>query len=169
MRYFIPSARWAVLTLLCFSLYAGSAFPSFVQADKVLVIKSKRLLLLLQNGSILRQYEICIGRNPVGHKTRQGDNKTPEGNYVLDSRNPKSRFHLSLHISYPDKADSINARQSGVSPGGSIMIHGFPKGITMDDLGPNRDWTKGCIAVSNSAIEEIWQLVPDKTPIEILP
>jgi len=155
--------------LLCFSLSSVSAFSSIDQADKVLVIKNKRLLLLLQNGSVLRKYDICLGRNPRGHKTRQGDNKTPEGNYVLDSRNPKSTFHLSLHISYPGKTDMLNARHSKVSPGGGIMIHGFPDGITIDDLGPYRDWTKGCIAVSNTAMEEIWRLVPDGTPIEIIP
>ena len=155
--------------LFCFVLYGGGAFASFPQADKVLVIKSKRVLMLLQNGSILREYQICLGRNPKGHKTRQGDYRTPEGTYILDFRNPRSTFHLSLHISYPGRADILNARCRGVSPGGDIMIHGFPQGITTDDLGGYRDWTKGCIAVSNNDIEEIWQLVPDGTPIEIRP
>jgi murein L,D-transpeptidase YafK len=155
--------------LFCLILYAGGAFASFDQVDKVLVVKSKRLLMLLQNGSVLRKYEICLGRNPKGHKTRKGDYRTPEGTYILDSRNPKSSYHLSLHISYPSKEDSLKARRLGVSPGNGIMIHGFPQGITIDNLGPYRDWTKGCIAVSNTAIEEIWQLVPDGTPIEILP
>src|SRR5208283_4142280 len=155
MRFHSPSAKWAFFLLLCFFPYTASAFVFFAQADKVLVVKSKRLLLLLQNGSVLRKYEICLGRDPLGHKTRQGDNKTPEGNYVLDSRNPKSSFHLSLHISYPGKTDILTARHSNISPGGGIMIHGFPDGITIDDLGPYRDWTKGCIAVSNTAMEEI--------------
>ena len=155
--------------MCCLMLYGGGAFASFPHADKVLVIKSKRVLLLLQNGSILREYQICLGRNPKGRKTRQGDYRTPEGTYVLDSRNPKSSFHLSLHISYPSKTDSLEARRLGVSPGSSIMIHGLPDGITIDDIGGYQDWTKGCIAVSNSAIEEIWRLVPDGTPIEIKP
>jgi murein L,D-transpeptidase YafK len=165
-----PSTKWAFFLMIFFFLYAGTTLASFAQADKVLVIKSKHLLLLLQNGSVLRKYDICLGRNPVGHKSRQGDYKTPEGNYVLDSRNSKSKFHLSLHISYPAKADILKARQSNVSPGGGIMIHGFPEeGIAIDDLGPYRDWTKGCIAVSNADMEEIWRLVPDGTPIEIVP
>ncbi len=155
--------------LFCILLYAGGAFASVDQADKVLVIKSKRVLLLLQNGSVLREYQICLGRNPKGRKTRQGDYRTPEGTYLLDSRNPNSTFHLSLHISYPGKKDRLIARRRGVSPGSDIMIHGLPEGMTIDDLGGYRDWTKGCIAVSNTAIEEIWQLVPDGTPIEIRP
>jgi murein L,D-transpeptidase YafK len=163
------SGKNAGFLLFCLILYAGSTFASFTQADKVLVIKSKRVLLLLQNGSILRKYQICLGRNPKGRKTREGDYRTPEGTYMLDSRNPKSAFHLSLHISYPGKTDILKARGRGVSPGGDIMIHGFPEGITTDDLGGYRDWTKGCIAVSNNDIEEIWQLVPDGTTIEIVP
>ncbi|MBF0506255.1 MAG: L,D-transpeptidase family protein [Nitrospirae bacterium] len=153
----------------CLIFYCGSAPASFVQADRVVVIKSKHVLMLFQNGYVVKTYQVCLGRNPVGHKMREGDNRTPEGTYILDFRNPKSTFHLSLHISYPDREDSLRARQSGFSPGGGIMIHGFPDGFTMDDLGKQRDWTKGCIAVSNADIEEIWQLVPDGTPIEILP
>jgi len=162
------SGKCAGLLLLCIILYAGNSFASLTQADKVLVIKSKRLLLLLQNGSVLRQYDICLGRNPKGHKTRQGDYRTPEGTYFIDSRKQSRNFHLALHISYPNREDVIRARSSRVSPGSQIMLHGLPEGITIDDL-PYRDWTKGCIAVSNAAIEEIWELVPDGTPIEILP
>lgn len=125
--------------------------------------------MLLQNGSVVKKYKVCLGRHPVGQKTRAGDNRTPEGTYTLDRRNPKSKFHRSLHVSYPSQSDSLNARQLGVSPGKDIMIHGFPDGFSMDDLGAHPDWTKGCIAVANAAIEEIWQLVPNGTPIEILP
>jgi murein L,D-transpeptidase YafK len=153
----------------CIFLYYGSVQASFVQADKVVVIKSKHILMLLQNGSVVKTYTICLGRNPVGHKIKAGDNRTPEGNYTLDFRNTRSKFHMSLHISYPGREDIIRARQLGVSPGGHIMLHGFPAGVTMEDIGEHVDWTKGCIAVSNAAIEEIWRLVPDGTPIEILP
>jgi murein L,D-transpeptidase YafK len=159
----------AGLLLSCLILCAGTALASFDHVDKVLVVKNKRLLMLLQNGSVLREYKICLGKSPKGRKTRRGDYRTPEGTYILDSRNPKSNYHLSLHISYPSRTDRLKARHRGVSPGSDIMIHGFPEDISMDDLGPYRDWTKGCIAVSNSAIEEIWQLVPDGTPIEIVP
>lgn len=155
--------------MLCVILFAVNTFASFGQVDKVVVVKSRRILLLLQNGSVLKRYDICLGRRPKGRKIKKGDFRTPEGTYIIDSRNPNSSYHLSLHISYPSKADSLKARRLGVSPGSDIMLHGFPDGITIDDLGPIKDWTKGCIAVSNSAIEEIWQLVPDGTPIEILP
>ncbi len=169
MRCRFPSVKSTCVLLFCLALYAGGAYASFPQADKVVVIKSRRVLLLLQNGSILREYQICLGRNPKGRKTKQGDYRTPEGTYILDSRNPKSSFHLSLHISYPSRTDTLKARRTGVSAGSDIMIHGLPEGMTIDDIGGYRDWTKGCIAVSNTAIEEIWQLVPDGTPIEILP
>ncbi len=169
MRFHFPSGKSAGFLLCCLVLYAGGVFASFTHADKVLVIKSKRVLLLLQNGSILREYQICLGRNPKGPKTRRGDYRTPEGTYILDSRNPNSSFHLSLHISYPSKTDILKARLRGLAPGSNVTIHGFPDGITIDDIGGYLDWTKGCIAVSNHDIEEIWQLVPDGTPIEIKP
>lgn len=153
----------------CIIFHCGNALASFDQADKVVVIKSKRVLMLLRNGSVMKTYPICLGRRPVGQKVRAGDTKTPEGDYILDSRNPKSRFHLSLHISYPSREDSLRASQLGFSPGGDVMIHGFPDGFTMDDVDKHLNWTKGCIAVSNASIEEIWQLVPDGTPIKILP
>jgi murein L,D-transpeptidase YafK len=153
----------------CIFFYNGVAFASLGGVDKVVVIKSERILMLLQKGSVVKTYKVCLGRNPLGRKTKEGDNRTPEGIYKLDGRNPKSKFHMSLHVSYPSKADRLIARRLGVSPGGNIMIHGFPDGITMDDIPEHLDWTKGCIAVANSAIEEIWQLVPNGTPIEILP
>ncbi len=137
-----------------------------VRADKILVLKSKRQLQLMSGGHVLKSYRISLGRSPEGAKTYRGDGKTPEGHYAIDSRNQYSRFHLALHVSYPNSADV--ARASGSDPGGSIMIHGLPNGH-----GPRwqqkqfTDWTAGCIAVSDSAIEEIWRLVPDGTPIEI--
>ena len=153
----------------CIIFYCGSALASFDQADKVVVIKSERVLILFRNGSVMKTYSIYLGRNPMGHKVRAGDARTPEGDYILDSRNSKSKFHLSLHISYPSREDSLRASQLGFSPGGDVMIHGFPDGFTTDDVDKRLNWTKGCIAVSNASIEEIWQLVPDGTPIKILP
>ncbi len=156
--------------LTCCILFCnGVAFASLGRVDKVVVIKSEHTLMLLQKGSVVKTYKVCLGRNPLGHKTRAGDNRTPEGTYKLYRGNPKSKFHMSLHVSYPSDADRLKARQLGVSPGGNIMIHGFPDGISMDDIPENLDWTRGCIAVANSDIEEIWQLVPNGTPIEILP
>lgn len=140
------------------------------KADTVLVTKSKRRLELLSGGQVIKSYFIALGRNPVGHKTREGDGRTPEGSYVLDWRNPNSRFYRSIHVSYPGPADLRRARRKGVSPGGAIMIHGLPN--DEPDIGwahALRDWTEGCIAVTNAQMDEIWQLVDDGTPIVILP
>lgn len=146
------------------------ALATFAQADKVVVIKSKRLMMLLQNGEILKTYRIALGKQPLGHKIHEGDQKTPEGTYILNSRNPKSKYHLSLTISYPNESDILNAQKRGISPGGSIMIHGLSEDLAnLGKLHRALDWTNGCIAVTNSEIEEIWQLVPDGIPIEIKP
>ncbi len=138
------------------------------QADAVLVSKKERKLYLLRDGAAYRDYSIALGGNPVGHKQQEGDQKTPEGDYVLDWRNPQSAFHLSLHVSYPNEVDRAAAEARGVSPGGLIMIHGQRNGFGwLGVLVQMRDWTDGCIAVTNVAMEEIWRAVPDGTPIHI--
>lgn len=144
--------------------------PSYepLQADWIVVVKSQRVMRLLRRGEVIREYTVSLGKNPRGHKVKQGDNRTPEGLYVIAGRNPKSAYHLALKISYPDPIDVLNAKAKGVNPGGNIMIHGLPNGIKNKYL-MEKDWTNGCIAVSNEEMEEIWNLVPDGTPIEILP
>jgi tetratricopeptide (TPR) repeat protein len=139
-------------------------------ADKILIEKNERRLTLLSKGEVLRTYKIALGGNPDGPKERQGDNKTPEGTYVIDSRNRGSLYHLSLHISYPNEKDKKRARQLGVSPGGDIMIHGIKNGFSWaGDLHTKVDWTKGCIAVTDEEIEEIDKLAPSGTIVEIKP
>jgi len=143
---------------------------SLIKVDKVVLIKSKRVLILLRQGEIFKTYRVALGKEPNGHKTKAGDKKTPEGTYKLDSRKPDSKFHLAIHISYPNESDIVNAHKRGVSPGGDIMIHGLPHDLGgVGKLHRLSDWTNGCIAVTNSEIEEIWRLVPDGTPIEIRP
>lgn len=140
------------------------------QVDKIVVDKSRRRMTLIGRQRIVRSYRISLGASPVGTKERRGDNRTPEGRYVIVGRNPKSAFHLSLRLSYPTPTDIERARRAGSDPGGDIMIHGTPNW-----LGPlgaalkGSDWTAGCIAVANDDIEEIWNLVADGTPIEIRP
>jgi murein L,D-transpeptidase YafK len=161
-----------IITMFLCSLFPFSpAFASVVKADKIVVIKGKRVMLLLNNGEILKAYRISLGKHPVGHKTFQGDQKTPEGTYVIDSRISDSKFYLALHISYPNDADIKNAQELGVDPGGDIVIHGLPNGLgrKIGKLHRMSDWTGGCIAVTNSEMEEIWQLIPDRTAIEIKP
>ncbi|MBM3274270.1 MAG: L,D-transpeptidase family protein [Candidatus Sericytochromatia bacterium] len=139
-----------------------------VQAHLVAVEKGKHLLTLYRGNSAIATYSVALGQS--GAKAKEGDGKTPEGRYTIDWRNARSRFHRSLHISYPSAADRARASAIGNNPGGDIMIHGLPGHMAW--LGPlhrTRDWTLGCIAVTNQEIEQIWRLVPDGTPIEIRP
>jgi len=141
-----------------------------LSADHVLVEKTKRRLTLFSDGQVLKRYKISLGREPVGAKVRSGDNRTPEGVYYIDYRIEDSDFHLALHISYPNAADMHRARQMGYAPGGSIMLHGLKNNDKeIAYYHGVFDWTKGCIAVTNAEIEEIWQLVPNGTSIEIRP
>ena len=136
-------------------------------ADHVVVDKTARTLALYAGGALLHTIGgIQLGDAPVGHKRFEGDERTPEGRYVIDYGNPQSAYTLSLHISYPNDADRAFARARGRSPGGAIFIHGQPTGREgrMDG-----DWTDGCIAVSNAEMELLWRMVPDGTPIDILP
>jgi murein L,D-transpeptidase YafK len=137
--------------------------PAAQQADAIRVQKAQRRMALLRGGRTLATYRIVLGGAPVGHKREQGDQRTPEGDYRITYRNGRSRFHLSLRISYPDAADRRQALARGVDPGGDIMIHGATP------PGSRADWTEGCIAVTNAEMEAIWQRVPVGTPISIEP
>jgi murein L,D-transpeptidase YafK len=139
-------------------------------ADRIVVAKADRTLTLYRGAQVLRTYQVALGRNPVGPKDQEGDGRTPEGVYVIDSRNVQSAFHRSLHISYPNADDRRRAAARRLRPGGAIMIHGLPNGLgAVGGAHRLRDWTEGCIAVTNSEIEEIWRLVPNGTRIEIRP
>jgi tetratricopeptide (TPR) repeat protein len=138
--------------------------------DRILIEKGTRRLMLISQGEVLKSYKIALGGNPAGPKERQGDNKTPEGTYVIDARNRDSRFHLSLHISYPNESDRKRAKELGVAPGGDIMIHGIKNGFSwVGDAHTEVDWTKGCIAVTDEEIEEISKVAPNGTIVEIRP
>jgi len=138
--------------------------------DRILIEKNARRLMVISQGEVLKSYNIALGGNPIGPKERQGDNKTPEGTYVIDGRNKDSRFHLSLHISYPNERDKNRAKELGVSPGGDIMIHGIKNGSPwVGEAHAEVDWTKGCIAVTDEEIEEISRLAPNGTIVEIRP
>ena len=158
--------------LLLIGMLAGvqSQTNARTKADQVIVVKSVRTLTLMSNGRVLRAYKVALGGSPTGAKQQQGDHRTPEGHYILDRRNPKSRFYKSIHISYPNEKDRREAARRGVSPGGDIMVHGLPNGFGwLGETHRSLDWTDGCIAVSNSEIDEIWDLVADGTPVEIRP
>jgi murein L,D-transpeptidase YafK len=139
-------------------------------ADKILIEKKARRLTLLRDSMPIRNYRVALGSAPAGPKTCQGDCRTPEGFYVVDRRNKNSLYHWALHISYPNAADRIAARKHKCSPGGDICIHGLPNGYGwIGGAHTAHDWTLGCIAVTNKEIEEIWNLVPDGTVVEIRP
>ncbi|WP_408998015.1 L,D-transpeptidase family protein [Syntrophus buswellii] len=139
-------------------------------ADRILVLKKERLLMLISKDQVLKTYKIALGKDPNGPKEREGDNKTPEGTYIIDSRNRDSKYHLSLHISYPNERDKNRAKKMGVSPGGNIMIHGIKNGFSwIGDFHRGFDWTNGCIAVTDEEIEEIARLVPNGTTVDIRP
>lgn len=141
-----------------------------VKADRVLVWKAKRKLYLLRDGRVLHRYRVALGREPEGPKRREGDGRTPEGVYRLDWRNPDSRFHRSIHISYPNEDERTRAARRGIDPGGQIMLHGLPDKLEdFEEIHRRRDWTEGCIAVTNDEMDEIWALVEDGTVIEIRP
>jgi murein L,D-transpeptidase YafK len=159
------SFLWICVFFLNFLLPEASL--AFAPIDRVLVVKSERMLYLKSNGEIFRRYPVALGPVPWGHKQQEGDERTPEGRYVLDYKNQESRFYKSIRVSYPNLRDRLRAEELGVSPGGNIMIHGQPEGA--EDGAQLFNWTDGCIAVSNEHMDEIWQLVTVGTPIEILP
>lgn len=155
---------------------ALSAAPIAAQAgdlpkvDKIVVEKSAHTLSLYFHGQIVKTYRVAIGVGAPGQKVSGGDDRTPEGTYVIDSKNPKSDFTRALHISYPSAADRERSRKAGARAGGLIAIHGTPDWIErIQDAGEHPDWTAGCIAVRNTEIEELYAIVPVGTPIEIKP
>lgn len=157
-------------TALAVALCAAVPARAADKADLVRVDKSERRLELLHKGTVLRSYRVALGNAPEGHKREEGDERTPEGRYVLDWRNPGSSFHKSIHISYPNAADRAAAKAAGRDPGGLIMIHGQPNGFGWWSwLLQLVDWTDGCIAVTDAEMDEIWTMVDNGTPIEITP
>ncbi len=140
------------------------------KADKIVVYKSQRRMVLLRGGTIVRSYHVALGHNPFGQKNAAGDGKTPEGTYYIDRRNIASDYHLALHISYPQENDIARAAAHGAEPGGAIMIHGQPNSLTPEERKLlSTDWTAGCIALTNPEIDEVWRLVDDGVTVEIDP
>lgn len=181
-RFYLPKFKLLlVLILLSFiSLLSISAItyaeniakepiPTDVTIDKIFVDKSERSLQLLSDDKVVKSYRIALGDSPVGHKQQQGDERTPVGTYELDYKNENSIAHRSIHISYPNSADKARARRLGVNPGGDIMIHGQMNGFGhLAAINQRRDWTDGCIAVTNAEMDEIMSVYKAGMPIEIV-
>jgi murein L,D-transpeptidase YafK len=167
---YVRGAACLALFALASLLGAAPAALADLKIDRLVIEKSQRVLILEHDGSPVRSYSIALGGAPRGHKQREGDQRTPEGQYTIDARNEDSAFHRSLRISYPNEADRRRAEREGVDPGGQIMIHGIGEAdAQMRKLHPYIDWTAGCVAVTDSEIEEIWSLVELGTPIVIRP
>lgn len=164
-----------LLTFLLFSCSSDKESPKAMHSspiDNILVEKAKRQMHLRSGENIVKTYRISLGKNPVGAKVKSGDNKTPEGNYTIEKHNPQSKFHLALKISYPNAEQIKTAKEGNYEPGGDIMIHGYPnkKSPFLFKFKHRwKDWTAGCIAVTNDEIEEIYDAVKDGTPIAIKP
>lgn len=157
-------------TVVLFLLLVGSSVHASPKADLVLVKKSERKLVLFSGGQPFREFRVALGPKPQGPKIAIGDERTPEGEYILDRKNEKSAFYKSIHISYPNDVDRERAEKLGLQPGGSIMIHGQPN-ITQwpEEVAQKFNWTSGCIAVTDGQMDEIWDAVDVGTPIRIQP
>ena len=160
--------KWLIVLTLLLPWGIGQAQVNPV--DRVRVVKSTRTLYLMHGDTVVRRFKVALGGTPVGRKQREGDQRTPEGRYVLDFRKADSGFYRALHVSYPDPQDRARAQAQGVEPGGAIMIHGQRNGLGwLGGLTQRFDWTDGCIALSNADMAQVWQLVQVPTPIDIEP
>ena len=169
-RWWLALPIAALVVTLAWTSWPATRLPPGTHADRIVVHKANRTLDLYSGGEIVRTYHVSLGRSPVGPKTQAGDGRTPEGNYRLDYRKLDSSFHRALHISYPSAADISGASARGVAPGGNVMVHGMKNRLGWIGRAHRLiDWTDGCVAVTDSEIEEILGAVPDGTPITIVP
>ncbi len=151
----------ALLTLIL-------SIPAYAEVDLVKVDKSKSKMYLLDGENVVKEYHVAFGASPKGHKQQEGDEKTPEGSYILDYKKENSSFYRAMHISYPNKADTAGAKSRGVSAGGFIMVHGQRNFLGwLSSITQNFNWTNGCIALTNSEIDQFMELVKVGTKIEI--
>jgi hypothetical protein len=152
------------------AVVAATPYPPIGLADSIVVEKKAHLLTLFRDGKPMRTYLVALGGNPRGDKVSAGDRRTPEGVFFIDSRQPNSKYHLALHISYPDAVHRARSIAAGVAPGGDIMIHGLPNGFGAAGATHRvNDWTNGCVALTDEEIDQIWSAVPIGTPVQIKP
>jgi murein L,D-transpeptidase YafK len=161
----------AVLLLLGFDgQSAARSIPTAVRADTILIVKHERKLYLLRDNHPLRSYRIALGLSPTGAKEREWDFRTPEGSYIIDFRQEHSHYFKALHISYPSPADLKRSSALHLPAGGNIFIHGEPNRPSKPvSYYKTRDWTNGCIALSDEDLQDVWDLTAGPTPVEIVP
>lgn len=163
-------AALLLLIFLGWIYYPAPSLPSGTKASRIVIHKSDHSLILYAKDKPIKTYRVSLGRGGLSPKQHEGDKKTPEGHYIIDHRNKNSGYYRSLHISYPNMQDRARAAKTNQSPGGDIMIHGLRNG--MDFIGSMHlliDWTRGCIALTNAEMDELWSAVPSGTPVEIFP
>jgi murein L,D-transpeptidase YafK len=163
-------SRRAILLAALSTLAIGCSakLDATKKVDKIVVVKSAHTMTLYSANSPLKVYKVALGRGAGDAKEHRGDHETPEGNYLIDAKNAHSRFHLALHVSYPNAEDKARAKSLGQPAGGDIMIHAVePKFAWLGGLQHDVDWTDGCIAVTDKEMDESWKVVPVGTPIEI--
>ena len=167
----IPITGHCMKRLFVILLFLLSSIAMAIDnATEVIVYKEERIMILMSGDREIARYDIVLGGNPEGHKQQEGDQRTPEGEYVLDYKKADSAYYKAIHISYPNERDKANAQKMGVNPGGFIMIHGQKNGFEWAELiAQQLDWTEGCIAVKNAEMDEIWEAVDAGTPIAIHP
>jgi len=166
----VVSVALCVLAFYFYAHHNWHPLPAGTAIDRILVEKSAKRLSIFRDGNQVKRYRIALGRNPVAAKQEEGDMKTPEGLYQIDSRNAQSSFHLALHISYPSDEDNQHAAARGISAGSDIMIHGIQNGRGwIGAFHRWKNWTAGCIALTDEEIEELWRATPDGTLVEIRP
>jgi murein L,D-transpeptidase YafK len=172
--WFVKRIKWfgllIIVGLLTYYVYPRPKLPVDAKVDRIVVIKSKRRLIVYQGQNELKSYKISLGRQPIGKKQVEGDMKTPEGVYFINSKNPNSRYYKSFGISYPNQDDIDNAKRVGKNPGGDILIHGARKGFGFFSTWLRFfDWTQGCIALTNNEMDELYNHVEIGTVVEIKP
>jgi len=167
-RWIFAAIGCAILSFAAPLITQSASAPQ--KADSILILKKDHVLELLKDGKVIRTYKVALGRGGLAPKQREGGGRTPEGHYIIDSRNAESHYHKALHVSYPNEEDRKRAAKLGVAPGGAIMIHGLPNGMGWIGAAHRLyDWTLGCIAVTDEEIDEIWAMAPIGTPVEIRP
>jgi len=166
----IITVALVIVTSLFYANWTYEPLHPGGKADQVVIEKASSRLLVFYHGELLLNYPVALGSSPFGPKTLERDNKTPEKNYVIDWRNSQSGYHLPLHISYPSVMDVSCAKSGGYPPGGAIMIHGIKSGFGwIGRFHRVFNWNRGCIALTNPEINELWKIVPNGTLIRIDP
>lgn len=169
-KTFLLTALVAFAGAALFYLYPEERLPAGTTIDKLVVLKSERQLLAYSDGELVKTYIIALGRNPEGDKEYEGDKKTPQGLYYINDKNPNSAYHKNLGISYPNAEDIKHAKSLGKSAGGDIKIHGLLNGTGfLSKFHRWFDWTMGCMAITDTEIDELYEAVPVGTPVEIKP